>query len=135
MAHDGRGSIAAGRIRPGVSEPPTERALVDRWRERADELEPYTPPAAEAWRRAAGELEAALLATACEALTLEASAQESGYTVDHLRHQVAAGVIPNAGRRGAPRICRGDLPRKPGGPVEPENGYDIAAHARRVVSR
>jgi hypothetical protein len=49
-----------------------------------------------------------------EALTLDQSAQESGYTSDHLGKLVCAGSIPNAGRPNSPRIRRGHLPRKPG---------------------
>lgn len=36
------------------------RSLVDAWRARASDLDPYAPAAAESWRRAAAELEARL---------------------------------------------------------------------------
>lgn len=45
-------------------------------------------------------------------LTLQEAAEESGYSVSHLQHLVADGEIPNAGRKGRPRIRRGDLPVK-----------------------
>jgi len=54
------------------------------------------------------------LGAALEALSLPQAASESGYSADHLAREVRVGRIPNAGRRGAPRIRRGDLPRKPG---------------------
>ncbi|MDQ3605086.1 MAG: hypothetical protein M3418_02695, partial [Gemmatimonadota bacterium] len=60
----------------------------------------------------ADELERALEGTADELLSLKRAAAESGYTVDHigriLRHQPTL----NKGRKHAPRIRRGDLPKK-----------------------
>lgn len=49
-----------------------------------------------------------------EKLTLEAAADESGYSRDHLSRLIAEEVLPNAGKKHAPRIRRRDLPRKPG---------------------
>lgn len=60
----------------------------------------------------ANELLGALTETADELLTLADAAAESGYTVAHLRHMMARGQVPNAGRRGRPRILRGSLPIK-----------------------
>ena len=50
-----------------------------------------------------------------------------------LRELVAAGEVPNAGRKGAPRIRRADLPRKPG--AKSESGYDVSADAAALVAR
>jgi hypothetical protein len=47
-------------------------------------------------------------------LNLQEAARESGYSADHLGRLVRSGQIPNAGRPNAPRIRRGDLPRKAG---------------------
>lgn len=47
------------------------------------------------------------------ALTLDLAAQRSGYSKEHLARLVRNGVIPNAGRRGAPRIAVQDLPNRP----------------------
>lgn len=47
-----------------------------------------------------------------EPLTLKEAAAESGYSVSHLQHLVAAGEVPNAGEKGRPRIRRGDVPMK-----------------------
>jgi len=47
-----------------------------------------------------------------QVLTVAEAAAESGYSPSHLFHAVEDGTIANAGRRGAPRIRRRDLPRK-----------------------
>jgi len=88
------------------------RTLVDVWRGRADELRPYAEAAARAFETAAAELEAIAVEEEVTALTLEEAADESGYSSEHLGRLVREGVIPNAGRRRAPRIQRRDLPRK-----------------------
>ena len=64
-------------------------------------------------RQCATELDAAAREHENELLTIAQAAPESGYSRDHLRALVASGEIPNAGRKGSPRIRRGDLPRKP----------------------
>jgi hypothetical protein len=51
-------------------------------------------------------------AEANELLNLQEAARESGYSADHLGRQLRDGRISNAGRPNAPRIRRGDLPRK-----------------------
>ena len=45
-----------------------------------------------------------------EPLTLREAAGEAGYSEDHLGRLVREGKIPNAGRPGAPRILRANLP-------------------------
>lgn len=86
--------------------------LAARWRLKAEQLERFAPAAATAFRDAALDLESELRAVEDETLTLSEAAQSSGFSVDHLRHLVAAGAIANAGRKGAPRIRRADLPRR-----------------------
>jgi len=88
------------------------RSLATAWRERADTLRPFSTAAAEAFNRAADELEGRLNAVELQALTLQEAEAESGYSADHLGRMIAKGKIPNAGRPGAPRILRRDLPRK-----------------------
>jgi hypothetical protein len=88
--------------------------LAAAWRDRAGDLRPYAPAAAVAWERAADELDEALREAADESLTIGEAAAESGYSERRLRELIAAGQIPQAGRRHAPRIRRGDLPRRPG---------------------
>lgn len=107
------------------------RDLAAAWLARAAELEAYAPPAAEAFRRASAELLAAIDQADHEALTLEEAALASGFSRDHLRHLVAGGQIPNAGKRGAPRIRRRDLPRKPSS----TSSYDPNADALQLVNR
>ena len=60
----------------------------------------------------ADDLEQAVEACWDEALTLREAAAESGYSEEHLGRLVRSGTIPNAGRKGAPRIRRRDVPRK-----------------------
>lgn len=97
---------------PHVSDATPLAGLSARWLDLALSLEAYSPPAAEAWRRAAQELAAALRESAEEILTLAESSRMGGYSIDHLQRQVATGAIRNAGRRGSPRILRADVPLK-----------------------
>lgn len=55
------------------------------------------------------ELELALRDHGSEALRLGEASAECGLSAERLRHLVAAGTLPNAGRRGSPRIRRSDL--------------------------
>ena len=66
-------------------------------------------------RQCAAELREAVRADQNQELTLAEAALESGYSEDYLRHEVAADRIPNAGRKGSPRIRRADLPRRRNG--------------------
>jgi hypothetical protein len=104
------------------------------WRGQAAELEAFAPPAAVAFRRAADELEAALRDAANEELTLTEGRREGGYSERQLRNLIRSGVIPDAGRRGAPRIRRADLPRK-AKPAAAPSTYDASADALRLLSR
>jgi hypothetical protein len=108
-------------------------ALPATWRHRAEELRPYAPAAAEAFRAAADELEAALREAADEELTLAAAAEASGYSARRLRELISGGELPNAGRKGAPRIRRGDLPRRAAKSTGIQ--YDPAVDARSILSR
>jgi hypothetical protein len=47
-----------------------------------------------------------------QVLTLRQASNASGYSRDHLARLIKTGVIPNAGRRGSPRVRQSDLPRK-----------------------
>jgi hypothetical protein len=106
--------------------------LLAHWRSTADTLRPYNGGAAVAYETAARELEGVMGAMASETLTLEEAAVESGYSADHLRHLVAANELPNAGRKGAPRIARKDLPKRVGKAVS--SAYDSGADALRLVA-
>jgi len=110
-------------------------ALPSTWRDRAGELERYAPAAAAAFWTAAGELEEALQTRADEPLTLDEAAAESGYSKRRLRELVAEGTIANAGRRGAPRIRRADLPMRPGATstLSAPAGYDVDHDAAELA--
>jgi len=101
------------------------------WRNRADFLREFGDPnSARLWELAATELERALQLFGNEALSLRSASRECGFTADHLGALVKRGRIPNAGRKGAPRIRREDLPPKkqPGGrgrPPRPKSEFDV----------
>lgn len=105
------------------------------WRVRAAELEPYSAPGAFAWRAAAAELEEAMHAAADEALTLGEAAEQSGYSRRRLRELIADGTVPNAGRKGAPRIRRGDLPMRPRAATASNSGYRVDDDAAELARR
>jgi hypothetical protein len=106
-------------------------ALAAAWRIRGALLRQHgAMEAAATLETVAGELEMSLRAEADTALTLTEAARESGLSADHLRHLVAAGTVPNAGRHGAPRVRRQDLPTKA---RAPRGGrYDAYADATSV---
>ncbi len=96
------------------------QALPAAWRKRAKALRRYggeTP--AVAMERCAAELEDTLVQRDETTFSLVEASRESGYSSDHLGRLVRDGKIPNAGRPGAPRIARRDLPRKAHTPTEP----------------
>ena len=96
------------------------KGLPASWRKQAKALRRYgSEPPAVALERCATELEATLVERDETTLSLVEAARESGYSADHLGRLVRDGKIPNAGRPGAPRIARVDLPRKATAPVEP----------------
>lgn len=101
-------------LHPGLHTDPLA-ALAARWREDAEQLQRRYEDerVARIFERHAGELEQAIRERDEQLLSLHEAARDSGLSYDHLRHQVAAGVIPNAGRPHAPRIRRCDLPGRP----------------------
>lgn len=122
--------------------------LADSWREEADRLrERYgADRLARLSEVHARELEKLLNLGLDEELTLAEAAEVSGYSKSHLRHLVSDGEIPNAGRKGRPRIRRADLPMKHGEPrrsprAESDDGFwkedgmpDPREHARRLFN-
>ena len=96
---------------------PTQMVLPDdlptQWRDQAEALREYGADAqAKAVDRCADQLEEVLLKEGDALLTLPEAAEESGYSADHIGRLIRDGKIPNAGRPGAPRIARRDLPLK-----------------------
>jgi len=74
--------------------------------------------------------------TAQALLALPEAAARSGYSMEHLGRLVRQGRIPNAGRKGAPRIRAADLPRKPPPLVRSgPRAYDPDADARTLLGR
>lgn len=107
--------------------------LAAAWRAEADHLDRFAPAAATAFRDAAQQLEQSLRDSAGEVLTLQEASLRSGLSVDRLRHKVAAGEIPNAGRKHAPRVRSADLPLKASKPGL--SAYDPDTDARRLSGR
>jgi hypothetical protein len=66
-------------------------------------------------------------------LTIQAAAELGGYSEDHLRREIAAGRIPNAGRKHKPAIRRADVPRKPGHTALPNGPGDGQLSPRRRI--
>lgn len=103
------GTMASAPTVPPVS----LEGLPTRWVARAEELAPYAPAAAEAFRTAATELRDHL-ASAEDSVTLKEAHAIGGYSIDHLQRLVSDGTIDNVGRKGRPRIRRRDVPVRPG---------------------
>jgi hypothetical protein len=102
------------------------------WLSEAEHLRPFNAGASAAFEQAARELEGVVGEMERQTLTLEEAARESGYHADSLRHMIASGDLPNAGRKGAPRIARKDLPKRAGRVTS--SPYDVNADAMRLVS-
>lgn len=106
--------------------------MPSRWRRRAEVFRDHEQPSvAIAYERCADELEQALDAAAETPLTLSEAATLGGYSTDHLGRLIREKKIPNAGRSGAPRIARRDVPRKSGYVAPSEHTREI--DRRQVV--
>lgn len=106
--------------------------LLERWQREATELNGrYSQPAlAGLTSQHIRELEDALTQEADEPLSLVEAAKVSGFSDDYLGRLVRRGTLKNVGRRGAPRVRRGDLPRKK--PLQ-ESESDATPSARRRI--
>ena len=69
-----------------------------------------------------------------EPLTLTEAALASGYSIDRLQKMVAGGQLENVGKKGSPRIRRGDLPRKPGHTLPAIAGESQFGERRRIAA-
>ncbi len=93
-------------------------ALTDHWRKQAATLRAFkAEPQAAVLEKAAAELDDALRTQRDEPLTLPAAALECGYSAEHLGRLIRTGTLDNVGRKGSPRVRRGDLPRKASTPT------------------
>lgn len=113
-------------------------ALAAAWRNRAAVLKAHAAEgAALAYAQAAAELEAALAAAADDTLTLAEAVLASGYSDRQLRAMLADGRLTNRGRKHAPGIRRGDLPRKaaPASHAGATGPYSPADDARGIAAR
>jgi len=100
--------------------------LAERWKSEAKLLRRHgCESAATTAELHAGQLRDALTEAELETLTLEEAAEESGYSYGHLSDLLREGVLRNAGRKGAPRIRRSDLPRKPGHGSSPGSRIEL----------
>lgn len=109
--------------------------LVTTWREEAAKLERWAPAVAAAFRDVADQLDRSLAEEGEVLLTLGQAAAESGYSSDHLGRLVKDGTVPSVGKKGAPRIRRADLPRKPGQQVaRPQVVGNIQAITERALA-
>ena len=123
------------RKRGRKSQPASVEGLPADWRQRAKTLRRYggeTP--ATAIERCADDLEATIAERDETTYSLVEAARESGYSADHLGRLVRDGRIPNAGRPGAPRIARRDLPRKAHAPPDPQQPLADRPRRRDVTN-
>lgn len=110
------------------------KALVQLWRDHAALLHRYRDQQHAAWLEdRAEELETALQEQDSELVTLSEAARISGYSPDHLGRLVRKGVIQNYGRPNAPKLKRGDLPRKLALPATHASRKLVGASRRQVA--
>ncbi len=84
------------------------------WQELAGRLREYgADQSATAVERCATELSDRVTDWTDTLLTLEQSAEESGYSVAHLRRLVSQDVLKDLAENGPTMLRRGDLPLKP----------------------
>jgi hypothetical protein len=89
--------------------------LAAHWRQEAKALRAHGADAlAKICEKHATELEATRTWDPLDTVTLEEASEIGGYSYSQLQHLVSEGKIPNAGRKGAPRIYVRDVPQKPG---------------------
>jgi hypothetical protein len=97
----------------GVGQVSSPASLADRWRADASVLRRRgAVTLAELLDGCAAELEAWERERALELLTLEQASAESGYTYSAIEKMLRRGELVNLGKKGTPRVRRGDLPRK-----------------------
>jgi hypothetical protein len=116
-------------------------ALAESWREEAALIrDRYNDePRAHLGEIYAAELERTIGEAENETLTLTQASYTSGYSTDHLGRMIREGKLPNAGRKGSPRIRVRDLPRKAGLPQDTSGPQLVrplmGQVARSVLSR
>lgn len=92
----------------------TLEQLLAQWRSDAATIRDYGgKDLADALERCADQLEETMRDEKDESLSLAEASAECGFSASHLGRQVRDGKLSNVGKKGAPRVRRGDLPRKP----------------------
>lgn len=114
------------------------KEILDRWEQRRKEWSLFktTVDGATIADQVLSDLESLLGAGADELLTLAQAAEISGYSAEHLSRLIRSGTIPNAGRKGSPRLRRKDIPLRPTA-IASGNAlaYDAVTDARRLKVR
>ena len=117
----------------------TASEILARWRDRREEWGRFDSrvDGSRLCDEVLADLEAIQKIGQGELLDLHEAALHSGYSREHLGRLIREGKIPNAGTKGAPRIVRGDLPRKPARPLAHTrpHAYDPVADARKLGGR
>ena len=113
----------------------TLEALTERWLSDAETLERYREGAGSVARLHATELQEAIREGQDELLTLDQAAKMSGYSKRQLHHLLANESIPQAGRKGSPRIRVGDLPSKPKKPDVPTSITRIDRQVAAILGK
>ena len=112
------------------------RPLVEEWRHDAGILRKYGCEAvAHVLDTVALQAEISFVEGAEERFTLKQASELSGYSTDHLSRLVRDGMIPNAGKHGAPRIKCVDLPRKPVGKSTSQSHVDSGQIVQSIINR
>jgi len=88
-----------------------------------------------AYERCAQRVEEIVADESEQLLSLREASAMSGYSADHLGRLIREDTIPNAGRKGSPRIMRQDLPMKPGimATAGPKAEVDLEQIVRSVI--
>jgi hypothetical protein len=97
--------------------------LLEKWRARAAQLEPYAPAVAHVLRECAQELEAAQKAMAIDTVSPAEASLIGGYCADAIGKMLRDGRLQNFGNKRRPRILRSAIPIKPG--YRRERGPDL----------
>ena len=110
--------------------------LPDEWRALAATLRAHAvESAANAYEKAAAQLEAALRQHGDEPLTLVQAARECGYSPRTIQRWIRKGVVQNIGRPNAPKVRRRDLPVKPGITSPPPIESQYIGQSREQIAR
>ena len=102
--------------------------LTNRWRGEADVLHRRgADEQALAVESCLADLQDEARTLSLEELTLEQAAELSGFSYSAVQKMVSEGAIENVGKKGAPRVRRGDLPMKACDPAKhPASEPDLA---------